>query len=150
MIGAGDILTALNRLLISKWPERMVYRGFVPKDFSRPSFLLEAVQEKRSSANVGLLRCRAYFTITAFVSADEYKNMDAGALLAIQGELLNLFRSEKLSVLDRAFNISASGGGLNEGECYVDLQLDFVSCRSEIVDTTPLMGGVTTTIKLEE
>ncbi|MEG1967322.1 MAG: hypothetical protein RSA62_05790 [Oscillospiraceae bacterium] len=149
IITAADIANAINRLLIAKWPKRTVYRGFVPKDFLRPSFLIEAVQEKRRSANVGLLRSTVYFTVTAFIAADEYKNMDAGALLEIQGELLNLFREEKLFVFDRALNISASGGGLNEGECYIDLQLEFVDCRSNAIDTTPIMGGVETTIKLE-
>ena len=46
-----DIMDAINRRLIEKWPDRTVYVDVCPADFVRPSFWLRVEQDKVTDAN---------------------------------------------------------------------------------------------------
>lgn len=149
MTTAKDVLDAVNRLLVKRWPTRTVYRDDVPKDFDRPSFLLEVVKENRATANVGLIKVSSYFTITAFEPTDEYGDMAASSLLDTQIAVMELLESGTLAVNDRCIQITASYGGNNEGEAYVDLQCEYLDARTTKPTSLPPMGKVSTNIKLE-
>lgn len=148
MIKQAELLDAVNRLLTAGWPERMVYREDVPTDFKRPSFLLEMISFEPLPVTPVLLDCNAFITITGFETLDVYKKMDTGRLMLLQTELLTLFAGGKLTVGNRSLNIHASGGGLAQGECFVDLQLDYLDEAAGFAPTAPPMGQIKTNIKI--
>lgn len=150
MVFSKDILDAINLLLVKKWPEWDVNRGFLPKDFQRPSFYIELVKESRRPGNATLLHVIGYYTVVVFVPMDDYGVMKADELLQLQSDVMELFAGEKLKVGGRSLNVTASAGGMNEGEAYVDIQVDYYRPRSAAPDDTPLMGEVTTAVKIME
>ena len=150
MISAADILGSINTKLVEHWPSRTVYRQAAPKNFTRPSFLLEAVKETRSRANEGLYRISSFFTVTVFEAVDDYLRSEAAELLQTQIDVMELLSSGKLEVEGRCIDISASFGGNNEGEAYVDLQCDYYDARTRTESELPIMGSVHTTIDMED
>lgn len=150
MITTNQIMDAINRLLVEKYSERTVYVNRCPKDFDRPSFLIESVKAGGDSANRKTVKNNAYLTITCFESVDDYGNSDDGALTEVQDDVLQLFRPGFLKVGDRALTVIASTGGADFDRSYVDLQLEYYDDRSDELDNTPLIVDVSLNMKKEE
>ncbi len=150
MITSNQIVDEINRLLVLKYPVPTVYVNRCPKDFDRPSFLIETVKEGDTSASRKMVKCEAYFTITCFVKVDKFGNGDDGALTEIQTGVMLIFRAGYIRVGDRAINVKASSGGVDFDRSYVDLQFEYFDNRSDDVDNTPLIGDVDFNMKKEE
>jgi hypothetical protein len=144
MVTTKDILDAINLLLVKSWPDRPVHRGFLPKDFARPSFYILPGNETRAAANYYLLDITLPCEIIVFEAADAYGEMSQETLLETQTQVLELFASEKLAVKDRYLNLTASAGGIEGGDAYVDLQFRYFRARSEDGTPAPVMEKVTT------
>lgn len=149
MVTSEDILDAINHLLVVKWKDRLVCRGFLPKDFTRPSFYIVPVKETRSDANCTRLRITAYYTVVVYEIIDEYGEMDAATLMHTQSDVIELFAPGKLNAAGRSLNVTASAGGMNEGEAYVDIQVDYYRLRTDVGSDEPLIREVTTTLGME-
>lgn len=131
----GEILNALNVLLVQEWPERMCYINFLPKNFMRPSFLIEQVRETRTDSARHTQEIRMELTVTCFCGVDTYRYADQMELLNTQAKTLDLLSVGKLHAGGRAVTITASAGGSNLGEAYVDVTVSYCEDRGE---TRPL------------
>ena len=56
MMELQDILDAINKKLVEKWPKRTVYIDVCPVDFARPSFWLTVEQYTQTDANRYLVK----------------------------------------------------------------------------------------------
>lgn len=139
----------INRLLVEKYPDYTVYIDLCPKHFDRPSFLIELVTVTQRPVNSKTIQEAAYFTITGFDTIDDYSHSETTGLLTIQQGVLGIFRDGFIRVDDRAIEVKASSGGRNFDQVYIDLQFEYFDDRSDVVDTTPLIQEVITTVKEE-
>lgn len=140
MITPEQIEIEVNRLLAEGLPAvETIYRNRYPRDFDRPSFLIETLKFDIDAANRKTIHCVDYLTITCFAEIDDHGNAPDGALLALQVEILQLFRSGFVRVGDRALKVKASTGGADFDRSYVDLQIEFYDDREEEQGGAPLM-----------
>jgi len=139
-MGPFDILNALNALIAKAWPERMCYINFLPKDFSRPSFLIERVRESREDNTRYTQTIRDELSVTCFSEVDTYKYSDQRELLQTQSKILDLLSSGKLMAGDRAVTVTASSGGSDLGEAYVDVTVTYCEDRAEARPSYDLMN----------
>lgn len=69
---ALDILDAVNRRLVERWPDRTVYVDVCPADFERPSFWLAAEELRQTDVGRFLLRRELLARLTLFDRADDH------------------------------------------------------------------------------
>ncbi len=142
-----DILTAINRLLVERFPDYTVYVQDCPKDFKRPSFLLEFIRLSQVDANRITVEKTIYYTITCFVPVDKRYCSDTEELIDLQEDVLQIFSQGFIKVGDRAIKVQGSTGGMSKNETYIDLQFEFFDNRTDEEDKHPLITSVTTNIK---
>lgn len=142
-------MNEINRLLVEKYPEHTVYMDVCPKDFDRPSFLIELITIRQSPVNKGTIREIVYFGIAYFDETDEYLNSSTENLLTVQQNILNLFKSGYIKVDDRAIAVKASLGGRNLDRAYIDLQFEYFDNRLDEEDTEPKIKDVYINMKEE-
>ena len=147
MIKAKDILTAINVIIAENYPDRTVYVQACPKDFKRPSFLLEYVRLSRRDVNFTTFEKTAYFTITCFISVDKHFRSDMDELVDLQEDILKLFAAGYVNVGNRAIKVKSSTGGIDFDRAYIDLQFEYFDNRTEAEDQTPLVESVQTEIQ---
>lgn len=144
ILSSTKILDKINRLLIEKYPDYTVYIDVCPKDFDRPSFLIELITIRRSPVNKRTVREIVYFSITCFDETDEYSDSN---LFAVQQEILNIFKAGYIKVDDRAIAVKASPGGRNFDQAYIDLQFEYFDNLSDEEDTAPKIKDVYIKVK---
>ncbi len=88
---ALDILDALRDLLRERWPERTYYTDYAPKDFRRPSFLVEAGPVEQTELGGAETGFAMEARITAFLPVDAYHHSDREELCRVMGEVMGLF-----------------------------------------------------------
>ncbi|QEY35929.1 hypothetical protein FL966_05875 [Caproiciproducens galactitolivorans] len=142
-------MESVNDLLVDQLNAECVYLNRTPKDFERPSYLIEAISNELGSVNCRTVKQTVYLTITCFAVVDAFGNSDDGVLVNLQDGVLNLFRKGYLKVADRALEVQASTGGADFDRSYVDLQLEFYDDRSDETDTAPLMKEIEWNLKEE-
>ena len=67
-----EILDAVNRLLVGKWPDRTVYLDVCPVDFERPSFWLAVEKHEMADANRAFIRHDLRLQLTLYDELDEH------------------------------------------------------------------------------
>ena len=72
MMELQDILDAINKKLVEKWPKRTVYIDVCPVDFARPSFWLTVEQYTQTDANRYLVKREARLKLTIYDEKDEH------------------------------------------------------------------------------
>jgi hypothetical protein len=147
MVKPSDIATAINNRIAAAFPGYMVYPQRCPKDFVRPSFLLEYVRTSKRDANRSTVEKTVYFTITCFETIDKYYRQDPDKLAELQEAVLELFSCGHVPVGDRAIKVQSSTGGMDFDRAYVDLQCQYFDERTDAEDTTPLMQSVITNLQ---
>jgi hypothetical protein len=147
VIKSNDIITEINKLLVKAYPIRTVYINLCPKDFDRPSFLIQCVREICIDVNRWTVQITGYYTVVCFENVNDYHNSDSEALLTVQNAIMDLFRDGYIQVGDRIIKCKSSNGGINDDASFIDVQVEYFDDRTDKVDTTPLMGTVTTNIK---
>jgi hypothetical protein len=147
MITEKDILTAINQLLVEKYPGAAVYINLCPENFIRPGFYIEHVSTSSRDKSCKTIEQTVYYTITCFIETDSHYNVDAENLMERQTEVLNLFRKGYVTVGGRAVKVKASNSGFNNGEAYVELQFEYCDDRSDSTDDTELMRTISTKVK---
>lgn len=149
MIKVKDIMTAINKKLAETFPYA-VYVQRQPKDFVRPSFLIEHIRTSQKDVNRSTTAKTAYFTITCFTPLNKHFDVNMEELLELQETVMQLFAVGFLRVNDRAIKVQSSSGGIDDDRAYVDLQFEYFDDRNDDVDEIPLMGTVMTTTNLKE
>jgi len=142
-------LTAINKALIAKYPTRTVYINACPKDFARPSFLLEYVRASADDESRNTVSVTMYYTVTIFEAVDAHYHSDSVVLMETQDAVLGLFRGGYLTVTDRKVKMKSSAGGLDTDRAYVDLQFEYFDDRTDTdaEEGLPLMSTVETKIQ---
>ncbi len=136
-------------MLADVYKEYTVYVQECPKDFNRPSFLLEFVKLSQRDANRITVEKTVYFTITCFTEIDKHYRSDREKLASLQENVLQLFAKGYVAVGDRAVKVQGSNGGMETDRAYIDLQFEYFDNRTDEEDDTPLIASVTTKIKEE-
>jgi hypothetical protein len=147
MVKQKDILQAINRMLIAVYPDYTIYIQDCPKDFDRPSFMIEFVRTNQIDVSRTTIEKTVYYTITCFTIIDEYYRSDPEELADLQETILQKLLIGYLLVGDRALKVKASTGGLDPDRAYIDLQLEYYDNRTDEADQTPLATSVTTKIQ---
>lgn len=150
MIKTTDLYNSINTVLVVLYPSRIVYTPErIPKDFKRPSFLIEHIKSSRMDINRATIQKTDYFTITAFESVDKYNRSDVLKLIDTQDTLLNGFGVGYVTVGNRAIKVKSSSGGTDTDAVYIDLQFEYFDDRYEPTkaETEELIQSVITTIK---
>lgn len=149
IINSIKIIDEINRLLVEKYPGCTVYIDICPKNFERPSFLIELITTRQGPVNKRTIQETVYYSITCFEKTDDYSNSSTIDLLTVQQNVLNIFRAGYIKVDDRAIEVKASSGGRDFNQAYIDLQFEYYDNRSDDEDTTPKMKEVIMAMKEE-
>lgn len=147
MVKINDIFDSINRLIIAPFPTDTIYIQRCPKDFDRPSFLLEYIKTTKTDINRTTVEKIAYFTITRFVEKDDYYRSNPFLLAEQQETIVDLFNIGYVTVGDRAIKVKSSTGGIDADRAYIDLQFEYFDNRTDAEDTTPLITSVTTNLE---
>lgn len=150
MIKTTDLYNSINKVLVELYPSVIVYtQERIPKDFIRPSFLIEHIKNSRVDINRTTVQKTDYFTITAYEVVDKYNRADVLKLIDIQDTLLNKFGIGFVTVGDRAIKVKGSSGGTDTDAVYIDLQFEYFDNRNESqkTETNEIIQSVTTTLK---
>ena len=150
MVTVNDIIKAINERLAEKYPEHTVYINLLPKDFQRPSFLIEQLDAVRTDVNRTTVAWLVEMSITGFVSVDGHYNSDVEGLTETQSSIMEIFTCGYLSVRDRSIPVPLVKGGNDFTECYVNLTFDYFDDRPEATEELPLIETIQTNFKLEE
>lgn len=148
MLDLIKVRDEINKILVKRYPTLTVYIDKIPKDFERPSFLIEYVTSSQDSISKDTLKEQLFYTITYFSNVDEYYNVDKMDLHSVLVEVLKVFRIGYIRVEDRAVNIRASSGGSNENEIYIDLQLEYFDDRLEESEEYNKVGEIENSLNL--
>lgn len=147
MVTRQDIYEAINRCIAQAFPGYPVYDNENPKDFKRPSFMIEYATTTRNDASNRIVEKTAYFTIACFTPVDQYGRSNVHELSDLQEKTLQLFAKGYITVGDRAIKVRGSTGGADLDRAYVDLQFHYYDDRTDEEDVTPLMGSVVTNLQ---
>lgn len=149
MIKTTDLYNSINLVLVELYPSTIVYTPErIPKDFERPSFLIEHIRSTREDVSRSTIQKTAYFTITAFETVDKYNRADVLKLIDIQDNILDRFGLGYVTVDDRAIKVKSSAGGTDTDAVYIDLQFEYFDDRyKQKTETEELIQSVITTIK---
>lgn len=131
MIDFIKIQTEINKLLVKQYPEFTVYINKTPDEFERPSFLIEYINNSSEQVSCNTISESVYYTVTYYGPVDDFYNTDRLDLQSVLVNILKLFRKGFLAVEDRAINVKASSGGMNDNEIYMDLQFEYYEDRLE-------------------
>ena len=148
MVKQTDIFLSINKLLVEAFPNFVVYVQDCPKDFKRPSFLIEFVRLSQIDVCRQSVEKTIYLTITCFNEKDKYGRSDMEKLADIQDTVLQLFLKGYVMVEDRAIKVKSSAGGMDtDMAAYIYLQFEYFDNRTDEEDQTPLAASVNTRIK---
>lgn len=147
MVTQKDILLGLNLKLAIAFPQHTIYVQECPKDFKRPSFLLEYVSTSRKDATRNTIAKTAYFTLACFTPVDKYSRSDMDELSGLQEDTMQLFSDGYVMVGDRAVKVQSSTGGMDLDRAFIDLQFEYFDARTEAADTNPLIASVQTNLQ---
>ena len=147
MVKLNDLFTSINKLLISLFRSHTVYTQSCPKDFKRPSFLIEYVKTTQSDVNRFTIEKTAYFTITGFTKIDSYYRSEPSELISMKENVLELFSDGYVQVGDRSIKVKSSSGGMDTDRIYIELQFEYFDERNTMNDTTPFIATVITNIQ---
>lgn len=149
MIKTRDIYDSINRALALQYkePKIVIYTQYIPKDFNRPSFLIEHIRTTPIDINRNTVQKTSYFTITAFLPVDKYNRSKGVDLIDRQDEILNTFSMGYITVGNRNIKLKSSSGGTDLDAVYIDLQFEYFDNRTEEVEELPTIQTVITNFK---
>lgn len=135
-------LDAVNTALANKWTDRFVYVDFLPKNFQRPSFLLEQVATRTTPLTRHTVERTVQLTIVCFVAVNDYNQQSQITLLSLQAEVISLFDCGYVMDGERALTVSASSGGSDLGVAFVDLTVTYTDDKTETTATYQKMQKI--------
>ena len=150
MVKMGDIVKAVNGLVVELFPDDPVYVNFMPKDFKRPSTLIEFADCERTDANISTVEVKAKFSLTCYTEVDGHYLADTERLNDRLDATAALFACGYVRVGDRCLEAKAVSAGTDITDCYIDLQLDYFDDRPGAEDAPPAAESIETAIKEQE
>ncbi len=150
MLSISDIQAAAEELLGQRFAGDTVYRDLAPRDFKRPSFLVECGPVKMEDAGCAALQIGLTVVITIFTAVDDYHNSHIGELQQRLMAVLELFAVGYLRVNDRALHVAGNEGDYQFDFATVRVTLSYADDRPGGEETFQAMGAVHTEIVNKE
>ena len=150
MVSINDIITAVNKLIVEKYPDDTVYINLLPKDFERPSFFIELINLERTDANRCTVEMNVDLSITCYVEVDGHYNSDTEQLIERLDNVLDIFACGYIAVGDRCLEVQTERGDIDFTESYVGIQLNYFDDRPVPGEEMPLIEEVKTNLSQEE
>ncbi|BCK00865.1 phage tail terminator family protein [Anaerocolumna chitinilytica] len=147
MVRQADIVTAINTLLIKAYPAFAVYLQPCPKDFLRPSFLIELIKSSQVDLCRTSIEKTVNYKITCYTGIDQYNRSDPEELAIIQQQVLEIFGQGYVTVGERALKVKECTGTMETDKSFIELQLEYVDNRTDEVEQIPMAASVTTKIQ---
>lgn len=149
MVRMQDIVDAINAQLVKKFPKAAAYISACPKDFRRPSYLIQNPHVYREDASRHTVYIEADFMITYFAEVDSRYIMNIEKLRQAQAGILELFSCGYITVGDRRLKVAGSEGETSLTDTTVDLKVSYFDDREEAAEPPPAAQKVHTTITLD-
>lgn len=105
---ALDILDAVNRRLVQRWPKRTVYVDVCPVDFDRPSFWLAVEENVQTDASRACVRRQLRLKLTLHDQLDEHYEASWRRLAQETEEVMKLL-TPPLAVGKRRLGLELKG-----------------------------------------
>lgn len=142
LIKPENIMESLKNALLEQFPQESVYENLVPKNFSRPSNLVELSSIRVTGIKNSIVTLQYTYRITDFVSVDERRQSDT-ALLDLRTVTIVgwIFGKGYLSVGDRAMTVESVSTEHNFDYTVTTAVLSLTYDRSEFAPASvlPLM-----------
>lgn len=109
MIETVDIIDAINIILVSEYPEVVVYRDVCPVDFKRPCFFIQSLENKIKQASLYTEEVNRSLNIQCVDEVDEYYESSTDRLVSKMDKIAS--KLGRINVKDRvltAFEILTS------------------------------------------
>ena len=129
MIRKMEVLNAIASALGKSFAERPSYIGRLPSGFDRPSFFIEFMDSFGRDINVNTVERTDYYIISGYEEVEADFGADPEVMINAQDDVLECFKSGKLTVGDRKINVTASAAGRDEDIFYVGLKLEYFDER---------------------
>lgn len=129
MVDSVEIRDAAIKSILAVRPFLQVYTDDLPRDFERPSILVELDSGTREDANIALLQRTETVLTTYFPTLDAHKACDREEMRREVSVLEDVFSGGYLQVGDRALHIIEIKTKLEQDEAYVDVTLQFLDDR---------------------
>lgn len=149
MVRMQDIVDAINAQLVKKFPKAAAYISACPKEFRRPSYLIQNPNVYRTDASRHTVYIEADFMITYFAEVDSRYIMNIEKLREAQAGILELFSCGYITVGDRRLKVAGSEGETSLTDTTVDLKVSYFDDREEAAEPPPAAQKVHTTITLD-
>jgi hypothetical protein len=144
-----DIIDAIQAAAAEISEIGVIYIDLVPKDFARPSLLIETAKIFEEPANCQTVRRTEEFILTVFSEINEFSNAETRRLLELQDDVLNLFRAGFLPVKDRNLGIKTGIGRRDWGMASITLNFEYFDIKDETPDNTPPVETVETEVAVK-
>lgn len=105
MVTQNAVIDAVKTAIRQRFPDEPVYVNVLPKNFERPSFLVENTDLTMEADTNGAVTLQLNIRVASFVKVDEYHNSQLEALNLRQYAILGLFAQLYLRVGDRALDV---------------------------------------------
>lgn len=121
----GDILSGIEAAVNRQWPDAPVYRDYKPKDFQRPSFLLEGGPITAKEMGGSQRKVTAQARLTCFTEVDAYGHSDTAELLETAESLMELFQGGYITIGERNPHVTEVTGDYGFDYAEVTAKLEF-------------------------
>ena len=142
MIKPDDFMTAIKDALAEQFPGETPYENRTPKNFSRPSNLVELISIRLGAIRPNAVTLLFSYKITDFVKVDDHYNSDT-ALLDFRTMMIvgGVFGAGYLKVGDRAPRVESTKTEHNFDYTETTVVLSLTYDRSEFLpsETLPIM-----------
>lgn len=124
-----DVCEAIASTITTLWPNRFLYRDFLPENHKRPSAFLYVTKNSFESANLAMVRWELEAQLALFCATDRYDISSTEALRRDQEQVLLAFGGPSLHVGDRWISINAQGDGMEVGSAFVLFRASWMDQR---------------------
>lgn len=121
----GDILNGVEAAVTRQWPDAPVYRDYKPKDFQRPSFLLEGGPITAKEMGGSQRQITAQVRLTCFTEVDAYGHSETAELLETVESLIELFQGGYISIGERNPHVIETTGDYGFDYAEMTAKLEF-------------------------
>lgn len=142
MVMPNDIMTEIKRKIAAAFPAYAIYIQACPKDFVRPSLLLEYIKSSQKDANRSTVERTVDFKITCFTPVDALLQPNIAELSQLQEDTIRLFSNGCITVVDRSIKVQVNTFGIELDRAFINVQFNFFDNRTDALDTTPKISSV--------
>lgn len=152
MLTPNEITTAVSAAVGMLFPGEKVYENLVPREFKRPSNLVELRGIALEELSPGGVKLRYTYKITDFVEVDARHNSHFAALDLRTMLLVGLFAKGYLKADDRALKVvsCATEHNCDYTETVVGLSLNYGRAEFDPAAILPLMQQLDLNTSLKE